>query len=330
MPKILLVCQVSADIGLGHLSRLTALAKSLESNGIVTPEILIFGDFFLKDGISNFSTHLYSFTDDFVTSVEKVVIDGDFNAVVLDLHTSENIKGFKTLLLGLKKNNIHLIAIDSLLEYCDVMDLVWIPSFNFDISNHINCKCIIKYGWDSYLIQKRFPTREWVPGPKVLVLTGGSDPTKLSRSLPEYIDNSLGKNVEINWVHGPFAELPNLSNHKNLNWIIHSSPSGIDELIVNSNYVLTVYGVALFEVLQYGVPAIVFSPYGKKDDSELRALSGLNIASVADNSFDAVDKLKSLMKDHDLARRYSFNSSNKLTNNGAKNLAKHIHQLIEV
>lgn len=329
MPKILLVCHAGADIGLGHLSRLTALAQSLESDGMVVPEILIFGDFFPQDGTLNFSTHLFSLADDFVTSVQKVVAAGDFNAIAFDLHASQDIKGFETLLFRFKNNDIRLIAIDSLLEFCNVLDLVWIPSFNFDISNHSNCKCIIKSGWDSYLIQKRFPTREWAPGSKVLVLIGGSDTTKLSRSLPEYLDKSLRNHVEINWVQGPFAEPPKLSNENHLNWIIHSSPSGLDELIVNSNYVLTVFGVSLFEVLQYGVPAVVFSPYGNKDDPELRALSAQNIASVADNSLEAVDRLNSLIADDHLARRYSYNSLKKLATNGAQNLAKQIHLLLE-
>ena len=330
MPKILLVCHASTDIGLGDLSRLTALAQSLESDGMVVPEILIFGDFFPKDGILNFSTHLFSLGDDFVTTVQKVVAAGDFNAVAFDLHASQDIKGFETLLFRLKNNDIRLIAIDSLLEFCNVLDLIWIPSFNFDISNHNNCKCIIKSGWDSYLIQKRFPTKEWAPGSNILVLTGGSDTTKLSRSLPEYLDKSLGNDVEINWVQGPFSEPPRLSNENHLNWIIHSSPSGLDELIVNSNYVLTVFGVALFEVLQYGVPAVVFSPYGNKDDPELRALSAQNIASIADNSLEAVDRLNSLIADDDLARSYSYNSLKKLAINGAQNLAKQIHLLLEV
>jgi len=330
MPKILLVCHASADIGLGHLSRLTALAQSLESDGMVVPETLIFGDFFPKDGILNFSTHLFSLADDFVTTVLKVVAAGDFNAVAFDLHALQDIKGFKSLLFSLKNNGIRLIAIDSLLEFCDVLDLVWIPSFNFDIANHTHCKCIIKFGWDSFLIQKRLPSRVWTKGSRVLVLTGGSDVARLGRTLPAQIDSSLNEGSEVHWVKGPFSEAPSLPDRQRLAWNIHDAPTQLDELIVESDYVLTVFGVAFFEVLQYGIPTVVFSPYDNKDVVELSALSEQNLAAVAGSSFEAVERLNHLMRDDKRAREYSSNSVKKLAVNGAQNLADEIYLLIGV
>ena len=47
MLKILLVCYVSPMIGLGHLSRLLALAQTLKKDKKIIPEFLIFGDLFL-------------------------------------------------------------------------------------------------------------------------------------------------------------------------------------------------------------------------------------------------------------------------------------------
>ena len=49
MSKILLVCYVSPKIGLGHLSRLLALAQTLKKDKKIVPEFLIFGDLIKKD-----------------------------------------------------------------------------------------------------------------------------------------------------------------------------------------------------------------------------------------------------------------------------------------
>jgi spore coat polysaccharide biosynthesis predicted glycosyltransferase SpsG len=157
---------------------------------------------------------------------------------------------------------------------------------------------------------------------KVLILTGGSDVAKLSRTLPVQLNESLGKNVELHWVRGPFSEPPILPDECRLEWHVHDAPTQLDELIVHSDYVLTVFGVSLFEVLQYGIPSVVFSPYGDKDDIELTSLS--------DNAQSAVDNLIKLMNNDKLAREYSTNALNKLSVNGAQKLSEEIYSLIGV
>jgi UDP-N-acetylglucosamine:LPS N-acetylglucosamine transferase len=94
--------------------------------------------------------------------------------------------------------------------------------------------------------------------------------------------------------------------------------------------VLTVFGVSLFEVLQYGIPAVVFSPYGDKDDIELTSLSEEKVALVSDNAQSAVDNLIKLMNNDKLAREYSTNALNKLSVNGAQKLSEEIYSLIGV
>jgi spore coat polysaccharide biosynthesis predicted glycosyltransferase SpsG len=169
----------------------------------------------------------------------------------------------------LKQQNIFIIGIDSLIEYCDILDLIWIPSFNFDINKHSNCKSLLRSGWDTYLIQKRLNHKKWRSGSKILVLTGGSDISNLGKTLPTQLDQILDKNSEVHWVKGPLSDDPILPERQKLKWIFHDAPQQLDELIVESNYVLAVFGVSFFEVLQYGIPTVVFSPYDKKDDKDL-------------------------------------------------------------
>jgi UDP-N-acetylglucosamine:LPS N-acetylglucosamine transferase len=64
---------------------------------------------------------------------------------------------------------------------------------------------------------------------------------------------------------------------------------------VQSNYAITVFGISFFEILQYGVPSVVFSPYNNKDNEELEALKKEEVAMIANNSRLAVEGLFKLM-----------------------------------
>ena len=328
MTRVLLVCHVSAEIGIGHLSRLLALAETLRKDNNVIPEFLIFGDFIKKKELANFNVHAFSLTDDLVSTIENILEMNNFGALIFDLYPKHNIDNLDELFIQLKRRNICLISIDSLIEYCNILDLVWIPSFNFDCNRYTNCTSVLKSGWDSFLIQKRLQHNDWTPGVKVLILTGGSDISNLGRTLPAQLDELLDKNIELHWVKGPFSSAPNLPKECRLNWVVHNAPEQLDELIVQSDYVMTVFGVSFFEVLQYGIPAVVFSPYSNKDNNELDALSEEGVAMAVNNSKLAINGLIELMNNDELSKEYSMNALKKMSVNGAKNLSKEIYSLI--
>ena len=326
--RVLLICHVSSEIGIGHLSRLLALAQELRKDNNVIPEFLIFGEFFKKDELSNFNVHTFSLTDDFVATIKNTLELNNFDTLIFDLYPKHNIDSLDKLFIQLKQRNIYLISIDSLIEHCHILDIIWIPSFNFDCNIYNDCTSILKSGWDSFLIQKRLPNKDWTPGTKVLILTGGSDTSKLGKTLPVQLDGLLDENTEIHWVRGPFSGSPNLPKKCRLNWTVHNAPERLDELIVQSDYVMTVFGVSFFEVLQYGIPTVVFSPYGNKDNNELNALSKEGVAMVSNDSKLAITDLIELMNNNQIAKEYSVNALKKMSVNGAKNLSKEIYSLI--
>ena len=84
-----------------------------------------------------------------------------------------------------------------------------------------------------------------------------------------------------------------------------------------------------FEVLQYGIPAVVFSPYSNKDNNELNALSKEGVAMVVNNPKLAIEGLIELMNNDELAKEYSMNSLKKMSINGVQNFSKEIYSLIE-
>ena len=302
MLKILLVCYVSSRIGLGHLSRLLALAQTLKKEKKVVPEFLIFGDLIKKDELEHFVVHNFSVENDFAQTIQGLLEDNNFKAIVIDVYQDHNISNLDNLFIELKQQNIFVVSVDSLIEYYDILDLIWIPSFNFDITKYKSCKTLLKSGWDTYLIQKRLNHKKWRSGSKILVLTGGSDVANLGKILPTQLDQILDKNSEVHWVKGPLSDDPILPERQKLKWILHDAPQQLDELIVECNYVLAVFGVSFFEVLQYGIPTVVFSPYDNKDDKDLVALSKEDIAIVSYNSEAAIKELSNLMINQKLAR----------------------------
>jgi len=249
--------------------------------------------------------------------------------VVFDLYMECNLDNFEDLLVWLKDRGIKLVSVDGLIEYCNKLDLVWMPSFDFDLSRHKDCTCLLYSGWSSFLIQKKFDIREWSPGNKILILTGGGDTAKLGETIPAKLDNLLDIGMELHWVKGPFAGFPKLPKKRRLNWIIHDAPLGLDELIVKSNYVMTVFGVSFFEVLQYGIPTVVFSPYGAKDNDELVALSKEGVALVSSSAQSAISNLISLINDEKAARECSVNALQAMSVNGVQKFCKKIYFLIE-
>ena len=88
------------------------------------------------------------------------------------------------------------------------------------------------------------------------------------------------------------------------------------------------FGISFFEVLQYGIPTVVFSPYNNKDDKDLVALSKEDVAIVSYNSEAAIKELSNLMNDEKLAKKLSINALKKLSINGSEKLSKEIHLLL--
>ena len=151
----------------------------------------------------------------------------------------------------------------------------------------------------------------------------------LGKSLPNEIDQILDKNSEIHWVRGPFSKEPKIPKKRRLSWFIHYAPQQLDELIMQSNYVISVFGISFFEVLQYGLPTVVFSPYKNKDAKDLDALSKEEVAMVINNPKLVAGGLLKLMNDEKIAKKYSVNAVKKMSINGCKNLSNEISLLLK-
>ncbi len=326
--RVLLVCHAGAALGIGHLTRMLALAAALES-GSAAIRLLIQGDRIERDDLSDFDHSYIDLEVDLLDAVIETCDRFEQDVVVFDLHPELVPSDFADRSAELRERHIRLVGIDSLLPACDSLDLTWVPSLLVGDAEIAGCGELVYWGWDSFLISKRLQARKWVPGKRVLVLTGGSDVTGQHGSLPALLDAQLPVGSEIWWVQGPFAPAPALPAEPRLEWVIHEAPAGLDELIVGADYAITVFGVTLFELLQYGTPTVVFSPYQDREFPELGSVAAAGAAVVADDADVAVAELVALMADDDRARTCSQKALDRMSVNGADRLAELIHSLSE-
>ena len=327
--RVLFVCHAGMKIGLGHLTRMIAVSQSLKIKGVHDFQFLVFGEAIKRSDLGGEVCTFISEEKDISSELLRFVRIDPPKVIVFDLHPKYINRTFESLFSKLLESKFYLVGVDSLFNYADILDLTWIPSFMKPSVLNSCAPKSLKFGWDTYLIQKRQSKPSWQNGNKVLVLTGGSDFTGLGKMLPSKIDSQLSGELEIHWVQGPFAIDPNLPVSPRLKWVIHKSVESLDALIVNCNYAITVFGVSFFELLQYGTPTVVFSPYDGKDDIELSALEKENVTIVSKNDETAVKDLMYLMENEKLAISLSQNALSKFSVNGANNLAGEIISILE-
>src|SRR3990167_4468490 len=270
--NVVLICQVGAKVGLGHLSRVLSLALSLQKNSLVKVSLFIQGNKTPKKELGLIPHHFFQCLHDWILALTQLHEKSKIDFVVFDMSPTIPLDLFSNALSKIKKMGIKIIGIDGFAydTYCE-----WIhaPTFYVDQKKIQKTKCPVYYGWDSYLLPKKVEKKHcdfstWYQN--VLILTGGSDVAKLGERWPLLIDAQLPLNATIHWVKGPYAQHPIIPKKTRLSWKIHRSPNSLSELMCCANLALTVYGVSFFELISYHVPTVVYSPYSDRDLSEDR------------------------------------------------------------
>lgn len=320
--NVLIVCHAGAGLGLGHLTRSLVVARALHQELGANVHLLIQGDPVERADLGEFEHHFLGGEENLLDEIRQQVRRVDVQVVVLDLHPRLVPAEIGGLLEDLRRGSCKVIGVDGLVNHRSKLDLVFIPSFHFSPPEGLIEATPILFGWDCFLLNVKRAPIQWKPGGRVLALTGGSDATGLGKTLPTLLNEALPGGTELHWVTGPYAQGPFLPASPRLRMLNHQSPSGLDDLMAAANYAVTVYGVSFFELLYYGVPTVVFSPYGDKDDAELAAISKEGVALVAKDEVDAVGKLKQLMADHKLAASLSQHARRRMSASGGQKLAQ--------
>jgi len=316
----LLVCQAGEEIGLGHFARCLVVASALHVRLGAEANLLIQGEPLNHRELSRFMHKFIAATTALGEAVIEAVTVARPWLVLLDLHPERLPHDLPQILEALRKAGCRIVSIDGLLRYRDRVDLVFLPSIRLDKRLAQGPGARVVFGLDCILVPDRRRGEAWAPGCDVLVLTGGSDVVGLGGLWPQFLDRELPVQTKPHWVRGPYAVAPQLPSPCRLTWKIHNAPSDLQSLMASMNYAVTIFGVSFFELLKMGVPTVVFSPYGKKDDLDLRLIEADGLALVAKNERDAITKLTQLMTDRRLSSSLATRAAEALSESGGARL----------
>lgn len=331
----LVVAQAGPGVGLGHLSRALVVARALQRRLGAEIQLLVQGEPLQRADLQVFSHHFVAAEADLPAAISALLVGqppGSPRVLTLDLQPQRVPAMLPQALQGWRESGCRVVAIDGLLALRLLLDLVFIPSFHFSPPPGLFAAgANIRHGWDCLLLdplpadqaaehnEHRAP---WQPGHRVLALTGGSDASGLGRHWPALLDNSLPIRSQLHWVTGPYAPPPKWPSQTRIAMHQHLAPAGLGPLMDSCQYAVTVYGVSLFELLQRGVPTVVFSPYGARDDAELAGIAAAGLALVAADAADATRQLVALMGDDARAAALSRAARHRLQRSGADTLAQ--------
>lgn len=327
--NILMVCHAGAGLGLGHLTRSLVMARALIHKLDTQVQFLIQGDRVQRTDLSAF-THQFITVEQSLLAVLQLMHDAiKPTIIILDIHPQKIPQGLAALLNAFRNQKTKVVGVDSLAGLHDALDLLFIPSFRLPACVNDSASTPVLFGWDCFLLNVQYLPKAWQSSEQVLALTGGSDATCLGQTWPKQIDSYLPKQTHLHWVVGPYAQAPTWPTDARLTFSIHNAPDSLDQLMLTASYAITVFGVSFFELLHYGVPTVVFSPYGNKDAAELAEIALAGVALVAKDEGDALIKLSVLMSDDGLARTLAQRAQQKLFSSGAEKLVHAVTRLLE-
>jgi spore coat polysaccharide biosynthesis predicted glycosyltransferase SpsG len=316
----LMVCHAGEGIGLGHLSRCLVAAQALRQQLGVPVDFLIQGDPLQRQDLAQFAHAFIPASQALGAAILERVRALQPRVLLLDLHPQRLPVDLGLVLERLRALCVRVVAIDGLLSWREQLDLVFLPSLRCDDPQAEGPGAPVVFGLDCLLIGPARRSELWQPGSQVLVLTGGADATGLGAAWPALLDAELPARTQVHWVQGPYARAPSLASCHRLSWTLHQAPAGLHTHMACASYALTVYGVSFFELLKWGVPTVVFSPYGSKDQADLQRIQATGLALVADDERDALVKMRRLMTDPALALALSARASEALAGSGADRL----------
>lgn len=309
-------CHVGKEIGLGHLKRCELIAEKLtEELGVgAYLNVCNTSDFDLEVSVPVRWYNCHS-------SLELATRNDTGDLIILDFnlkHFTDYQKYFNTL-QSLKYNKKKIIGIDSLHEFIDVLDKLFVPSF---YNEHTSDKIIS--GWDTYLFSNRAPQNK---SKTILVLTGGSDAQGYGTSLTKALD-AHNTSYEIIWIQGPLADKPILKENSRIEVIYH--PKNLKDLIERSEIVISAYGISFFEALFRDCATILLPPNGLFDKTEILQLKREHCCIVAESEKDVISHLSLLERDRSLKHVLVANNQNNFKNKtGLDKLARIVNDLLE-
>ncbi|MCL1073988.1 cytidylyltransferase domain-containing protein [Shewanella dokdonensis] len=295
--KAVILCQVGADVGMGHLRRSVLLANALMEQLSIGVQLHIIGE---SRALPWLQANLAKWHTD-ITEALTVLKELNADLWIVDLHPAfvpqQQLIDF---CCTAKANQQRIIAIDK----CDFLlphiDLLFVPSFFCELE-HPN----LSFGWENYLFTPQTATKK----NQLLVLTGGSDALKYGAWLAETIDACVPADIERIWIQGPYAEAPQLPESSH--WKKLQNPANLPTLVAESATIISCYGLSLFEAIASKALTILLPAKQLTSSNELRFLKQLQCCFICEHEQDIAPILRQVFnaKDTDTKQQILDNAA---------------------
>ncbi len=329
-PSVLVATQCGKDVGLGHLTRSCVVARQFQEQLAAGVTLLLQGDEVDYQPLALLPHHIIDWSVSFTDTLKHILESKQIDILIVDLPVIKDALVFCKILQSIPSNRTIKVAIDGLFEFVDKLDLIHVPSFYLapNIVQKID-QNKIAYGWDCYLLPPVNDVVAWQPGRRLLVMTGGSDLHELGRYWPALLDQQLPLGMEVVWVNGPYAASPEIPFSPRLKWDVLDNPPDSGVVMASCDYALCLYGVGFFELLQHGIPTVVWSG-NPAQQQEMKALEVQRVAIVAGSAEQAIECIDILIRDEALARKCHASATVAMSGkNGTALLVKRVHGLLE-
>lgn len=316
--KVLILCEAGPDIGLGHVTRACVAAGSLQEHLGAGVELLVRGH---KTDFAELDLLRHQWVDQFEGQSAAADI------IIADVKTVD-----QDVLGAIKQSGATLaVGIDVAAEHSSIFDTVWMPSFHIETAGYAHSgNAEVHYGLDCFLLRSVSPRQESTTaagqgGRSVIVLTGGADPKRLSSHLPDQLIKTLPKNTKIDWVQGPYASDPVVTEADD-RFSVLVAPENLHEKLASYDMALCVFGVTYFECLKAGLPTIVFDPIGAAQPEEWRLVADMFKGYAAHDVDQALALLSDFLKD---PQEYKFEAVQESLQQGPRNFAATVQAAFE-
>lgn len=251
--NILIRCDASKEIGLGHITRCLVLANKFRSDGynvyfaIKNYEIAIEK---LKE--QQFDLLIADDNFDYFNWIEEIVKEKEIDIFIGDIRD-----GFPIELISYMKNkNILTVAIDEPSSYAKECDFCFYPPHaKIDKSEY---KGKVFQGLEYVILRDEF-YKEYEKKkniiPNILVMMGGTDTYNLSYKVVKKLHES-DKNIEIlvllNKNHQDYKKIKKLGKHIHL----YSDVRNMAEFLSKIDSAVITFGMSAYEMLIMNIPSV--------------------------------------------------------------------------
>ena len=286
MRNILIRCDGSESVGLGHVVRCLAFAEELENNHNCNVHFAMrtsqLGIDVVKKSYPVFQSIEFNF--DYARWLIHCITSIEAQILILD---SRDNLGRNALRKVTKHSRVKVVTIDDPEDKRIECDIAFYPPVpQLDLISWVGFKGKLFVGWEYIILRKEFQDKHKVfqdNKVNILVSMGGTDPENLTLSVIETLQMVSHEFYAIIIVGSGYSYCENLVNALttvNYKYELHENPRNIAKVMEKADLGVISFGMTAYELAALGIPALYFcSTKDHEESARLFVKEGIGILS---------------------------------------------------